>query len=134
MFDGIWENNSFPLFHLLNARSFAGTMALLTDNWLQWGLTEYYNYNNLYYALFVVMVIRYMHTNSKWERGPVRRTGIIGRSHKQSRSTDSCAIHGFLRNVWIHRLCSAIHGLRRSTDCSQHLYSDCGGSVVRACD
>ena len=44
----------------------------------------------------------------------------IGRSRKQSRSTDSCAIHGFLRNVWIHRLRSAIHGLRRSTDCAQH--------------
>ena len=64
---GIWENNSFPLFHLLNARSVAGTMAL-TDNWLQWGLTEYYNYNNLYYTLFGVMVIT-MHTNSKGERG-----------------------------------------------------------------
>ena len=23
----------------------------LTDNWLQWGLTEYYNYNKLYYAI-----------------------------------------------------------------------------------
>ena len=41
----------------------AGIMAL-TDNWLQWGLTEYYyNYNNLYYTLFGVMVISYMHTN-----------------------------------------------------------------------
>ena len=46
----------------------------------------------------------------------------IGRSCKQSRSTDSCAIHGFLRNVWIHRLRNAIHGLRRrSTDCAQHI-------------
>ena len=68
IFDGIWENNSFPLFHLLNARSVAGTMAI-TDKWLQWGLTEYYNYNNLYYTLFGVMVISYMHTNSKGERG-----------------------------------------------------------------
>ena len=66
IFDRIWENNSFPQFHLLNARSVAGTMAL-TDNWLQWGLTEYYNYNNLYYTLFGVMVISYMH--SKGERG-----------------------------------------------------------------
>ena len=66
--DGIWENNSFPLLHLLNARSVAGTMTL-TDNWLQWGLTEYYTYNNLYYTLFGVMVISYMHTNSKGERG-----------------------------------------------------------------
>ena len=38
---------------------------------------------------------------------------------RPARSTDSCAIHGFLRNVWIHRLRSAIHGLRRSTDCVQ---------------
>ncbi len=53
---------------------------------------------------------------------PVRRTG---RSRKQSRSTDSCAIHGFLRNVWIHRLRSAIHGLRRSTDCAQHINYIC---------
>ena len=52
---------------------------------------------------------------------PVRRTG---RSRKQSRSTDSCAIHGFLRNVWIHRLRSAIHGLHRSTDCAQHIFLD----------
>ena len=27
------------------------------------------NYNNLYYTLFGVMVISYMHTNSKGERG-----------------------------------------------------------------
>ena len=38
-----------------------------------------------------------------------------------ARSTDSCAIHGCLREVWIHRLRSVIHGLRRSTDCTQHL-------------
>ena len=42
---------------------------------------------------------------------------------RPARSTDSCAIHGFLRNVWIHRLRSAIHGLRRSTDCAQHMYT-----------
>ena len=57
---------------LLNARSdsVAGTIVTmaLTDNWLQWGLTEY-NCNNLYYTLFGVMVISYMHTNSKGERG-----------------------------------------------------------------
>ena len=38
---------------------------------------------------------------------------------RPARSTHSCAIHGFLRKVWIHRLRSAIHGLRRSTDCAQ---------------
>ena len=41
---------------------------------------------------------------------------------RPARSTDSCAIHGFLRNVWIHRLRSAIHGLSRSTDWAQHIY------------
>ena len=37
-------------------------------------------------------------------------------------STDICAIHGFLRRVWIHRLRKQIHGYRRSTDCAQHIY------------
>ena len=37
-----------------------------------------------------------------------------------ARSTDICAIHGFLRRVWIHRLRKQIHGYRRSIDCAQH--------------
>ena len=37
-----------------------------------------------------------------------------------ARSTDICAIHGFLHRVWIHRLRKQIHGYRRSTDCAQH--------------
>ena len=32
------------------------------------------------------------------------------------------AIHGFLREVWIHRLRSVIHGSRRSTDCAQQMH------------
>ena len=32
------------------------------------------------------------------------------------------AIHGFLREIWIHRLRSAIHGSRRSTDCAQQMH------------
>ena len=49
-----------------------------------------------------------------------------------ARSTDICAIHGFLRRVWIHRLRKQIHGYRRSTDCAQHyrpqiLVVVCGG-------
>ena len=39
-----------------------------------------------------------------------------------ARSTDICAIHGFLRRVWIHRLRKQIHGYRRSTDCAQHIH------------
>ena len=46
-----------------------------------------------------------------------------------ARSTDICAIHGFLRRVWIHRLRKQIHGYRRSTDCAQH--RDCVLRVVR---
>ena len=43
-------------------------------------------------------------------------------SNYPERSTDICAIHGFLRRVWIHRLRKQIHGYRRSTDCTQHLH------------
>ena len=41
----------------------------------------------------------------------------IHRLHKKL----PCAIHGFLREVRIHRLRSAIHGSARSTDCAQHI-------------
>ena len=40
-------------------------------------------------------------------------------SNYPDRSTDICAIHGFLRRVWIRRLRKQIHGYRRSTDCAQ---------------
>ena len=43
----------------------------------------------------------------------------IHRSRKQL----PCAIHGFLREVWIHRLRSEIHGSCRSTDCAQHTHT-----------
>ena len=44
--------------------------------------------------------------------------GKIPRSRKQL----PCSIHGFLREVRIHRLRSAIDGSARSTDCAQHIY------------
>ena len=44
---------------------------------------------------------------------------IIRKIHR-SRNQLPCAIHGFLRKLRIHRLCSTIHGSRRSTDCAQH--------------
>ena len=49
------------------------------------------------------------------------------------RSTDICAIHGFLRRVWIHRLRKQIHGYRRSTDCAQHVHlqDDCSRVTKR---
>ena len=79
------------------------------------------------------MVIRYICIQiQKGSEGMLRmqqagaQNRQIGRSRKQSRSTDSCAIHGFLRKVWIHRLRSAIHGLRRSTDCAQHRHGRSG--------
>ena len=41
----------------------------------------------------------------------------------RSRKHLPCAIHGFLREVRIHRLRSAIHGSARSTDCAQHKHA-----------
>ena len=76
------------------------------------------------------MVISYIHIYiQKGSEGMLRmqQAGVqnrqIGRLRKQSRSTDSCAIHGFLCKVWIHRLRSAIHGLRRSTDILTNIYN-----------
>ena len=39
-----------------------------------------------------------------------------------AKSIDCANIHGFLRRLWIHRLRRQIHGLRRSTDCAQHIH------------
>ena len=101
------EDNSFPLFHILNARSVAGTMAL-TDNWLQWGLTEYYNYTNLYYTFIIWCYGNklYAYKFKRRARGccvcsrPVRRTGrSVDRASNRdpqipAQSMDSCAKYG----------------------------------------
>ena len=47
---------------------------------------------------------------------------IIRKIHRLRKELP-CAIHGFLRKVWIHRLRSAIHGSLRSTDCAQQCYT-----------
>ena len=44
---------------------------------------------------------------------------IIRKIHR-SRKQLACAIHGFLRNVRIHRLRSATHGSRLAIDCPKH--------------
>ena len=44
----------------------------------------------------------------------------------------TCAIHGFLREVRIHRLRSAIHESGRSTDCAHNIHLSCTVSTSSA--
>ena len=52
----------------------------------------------------------------------------IHRSRKQL----PCAINGFLREVRIHRLRSAIHESGRSTDCAHNIHLSCTMSTSSA--
>ena len=51
-----------------------------------------------------------------------RGIAIVKLFASYAKSIDCANIHGFLHRLWIYRLRRQIDGLRRSTDCAQHLF------------